>query len=207
MTTSSSGSENRGNMERLGEGAGAMAGRAADWGMELSGTLFRSAAEVLGGWWSSESPRQAASAWSDRAERDCRSHFEASAGTSSSSTKSSSSQATNAAPKSQHASMQTAGEVHTDGGGTPRETNLGASAEIGDAKVSGGFEAARPGYQFGYVARQNPAYRGRSFDDVEPELRRAWESGSPEKAASGPPGSWPEVRGFVDFAYQHGEES
>jgi hypothetical protein len=68
-----------------------------------------------------------------------------------------------------------------------------------------GFERARPGYQLGYVARQNPAYRGRSFSEVEPELQRVWESRSKTHGSpAGSTSSWPEVRGFVDFAYQQG---
>lgn len=33
------------------------------------------------------------------------------------------------------------------------------------------YEDARPGYLLGYVAATNPDYRGRSYDDVENELR------------------------------------
>ena len=80
----SNSSDDRGNMERVGESAGAMAGRAADFGMEVTGALFRSAAEMLGGWWSSDAPTQAAGAWGDRAEGTCRTHYQASAGASSS---------------------------------------------------------------------------------------------------------------------------
>lgn len=38
-----------GDLERIGAKAGQAAGRAADFGVEVSGALFRSAAEVLGG--------------------------------------------------------------------------------------------------------------------------------------------------------------
>lgn len=236
--------DQRGNLERLGESAGAMAGRAADFGMEVTGSLFRSAAEMLGGWWSSEAPRQAVDTWTDTAERDCRSHYQAtttaggrarSAGTGSPGVESAEgvggTQATHsAAPKSAHASMQAdtgLGSVGTAGefSGSARDTGgLSGSAQIGDTRVSGsarfdskpdsasdsaadGFERARPGYQLGYVARQNPAYRNRSFSDVEPELKRVWESrAKTESGGSESTSSWPEVRGFVDFAYQHGDE-
>lgn len=38
------------------------------------------------------------------------------------------------------------------------------------------FARARTGYAFGYVASRNPGYRGRSFDEVEPELRQGFGS-------------------------------
>lgn len=242
-------------MERVGESVGAMAGRAADWGMEMSGALFRSAAEMLGGWWESDAPRQAATSWSDRAEQNCRTHYQSaatgSAGGSSGvsggmsasgsaggvsgsmsagGTTGGATQATHAAPKSQHAAMQSAGEIETDTGHSGTGSGgaqLGASARIGDTKVRGGanletssnrerttspesasdgFARARPGYQLGYVARQNPAYQGRSFNEIEPELRKVWESRAhTEGSADSSGGSWPEVRGFVDFAYQQGD--
>ena len=228
MRNSSSGNEDRGNLERLGENAGAMAGRAADFGMEVSGALFRSAAEMLGGWWSTDAPGRAAGAWTDDAERSCQSHFQANAGGGGAA---GATQATHAAPKSQHAAMQSAGEVASDSGGGG--VGFDAAARVGETQMSGsahadtpargssaaqregatsmqsatdGFERARPGYQLGYVARQNPAYRGRSFSEVEPELQRVWESRSrTEGGASGSSSTWPEVRGFVDFAYQQGE--
>ena len=225
MRNSNSGTEDRGNMERLGESAGAMAGRAADFGMEITGSLFRSAADMLGGWWSSDAPRQAADAWSGSAERDCRTHYQASGASSAASAGTGSpgvegaggTQATHAAPKSTHASMQAdtgLGEVARN------SSDVGGSGQIGDTRVSGaasfeignsatdGFERAKPGYQLGYVARQNPAYRDRSFSEVEPELKRVWESrgGGAGSGAAESTGSWPEVRGFVDFAYQQAEE-
>ena len=252
MRNTDGGTNDRGNMERVGESVGAMAGRAADFGMEVSGALFRSAADMLGGWWSSDEPSQAATSWGDRAERNCRTHYQTAAsgsvgdasgsvgsasgsagsvsGGMSASGSAGATQATHAAPKSQHAAMQSAGEVTTDTGGSAVEgagTQLGASARIGDTELSGsaniesargrerasspesatdGFERARPGYQLGYVARQNPAYKGRSFNEIEPELRKVWESGARTEGNTGDStGSWPEVRGFVDFAYQQGD--
>jgi hypothetical protein len=62
----------------------------------------------------------------------------------------------------------------------------------------GDYESTRPLYQFGFVARQNPSYRGRSFNEVEPELRSAWES-----ASSGRSRDWNEVRDYVGFSYRN----
>ncbi len=234
MNNSNSGSDDRGNLEKLGGAAGAMAGRAADFGMEVSGAIFKSAAEMLGGWWSSDEPRQAAGAWNEQ-ENNYRSHFQASAGSSSGTGATSgvrasgsvggvsgsvsaggstgdSSGSTGVAPKSQHGAMQTAGKLTTAEDGSGAYATGGA--QIGDTRVEGalsmdsasdGFARARPGYQLGYVARQNPAYRGRSFTEVEPELRKVWESrAKTEGGSSSSSSSWPEVRGFVDFAYQQG---
>jgi hypothetical protein len=44
--------------------------------------------------------------------------------------------------------------------------------ELGTTGVD--YDNARLGYGVGHVAGRNPDYRGRSFDDVEPDLRRGW---------------------------------
>jgi hypothetical protein len=216
MRDSSTDGNDRGNLERMGESAGALAGRAADFGMEVSGALFKSAAQMLGGWWSSDAPQQAAGSWTG-AEGRCRTHYQASAsGATSGAGTTGSTDAADVAPKSSKGAMQTAGQLTTatDGSGA-FETS--AAAQVGDARVEGsmsldsasdGFERARPGYQLGHVARQNPAYKGRSFTEVEPELRKVWESrAQTQGSAYDSSSSWPEVRGYVDFAYQQGAES
>lgn len=154
-----------GDMERLGESAGAMMGRAAEAGVDVTSRIVRSAADMLGGWWSSEAPRRAASEWSDDVERRCRTHYE-----------------------SESSSRQTTGPAGESSGSDPR-------------REGSGFDRARPGYRFGHVAGRNPDYRGRDFGEVEPELKRVWERGD-ERA-----GSWPEVRGYVDFGYQQQGEA
>lgn len=203
MAGSREGNGERGNLERLGASTGAMAGKAADFGMELTGAFFRSAAEVLGGWWSGEGPRMAADAWTEDAERDCRTHFgrtqtdtgrpaEGAGGTQAT---------TSAAPKSASAAMK------ADSGGVSGSAEAGGAHVSGEARLddsaSDGFERARAGYQLGWVAKQNPAYRERSFEEVEPELRQVWESrasaGGDE--GDGSIGLWPEVRGYVDYGF------
>jgi len=43
--------------------------------------------------------------------------------------------------------------------------------------TSGGrWEDVEPAYRYGYEMRNNPAYRGRTWTEAEPELRRDWES-------------------------------
>jgi hypothetical protein len=58
------------------------------------------------------------------------------------------------------------------------------------------YEAARPLYQFGFVARHNPDYQNRSFREVEPELERAWK-GEPSTRY----GAWSDVRDYVGYGY------
>ncbi len=36
------------------------------------------------------------------------------------------------------------------------------------------YDDARVGYGVGHMAGRNPDYRGRSFEEVEPELRAGW---------------------------------
>lgn len=137
----------RGPFEKIGEGVGGLAGRAAgqatDMAMNAAGAVFGSAMEALGGWWATDSARDASRSFEGR-DGTCRRHFESSAGT-------------------------------------------GASRS---------YESARPLYQFGHVAGQNPDYQGRSFDEVEPDLQRAW-----GREQSSTFGEWPEVRGYVGFGY------
>jgi len=59
------------------------------------------------------------------------------------------------------------------------------------------YSSTRPYYQFGFVAGRNPGYSGRSFSEVEPELRRAWSS-SPQSRER----DWDEVRDYVGFSFQ-----
>ena len=36
------------------------------------------------------------------------------------------------------------------------------------------YDAARPAYQLGHLARHNPDYRGRAFEDIESDLQKGW---------------------------------
>ena len=68
------------------------------------------------------------------------------------------------------------------------------------AKGSGSYDTARPAYQLGYLAGNNPDYQDRKFDDVETDLRRGWESQSASRA------DWNDVRGYARDAYDRGRE-
>jgi hypothetical protein len=58
------------------------------------------------------------------------------------------------------------------------------------------FDRARTGYAFGYVASRNPGYQGRSFDEVEVELREGF---GPELAAD-----YDLLREFTRYGYGRG---
>ena len=47
------------------------------------------------------------------------------------------------------------------------------------------------------LASANPEYKGRRFEEIEPNLQRAWGEDQTKRF-----GSWPEVRGFVSFGYE-----
>ncbi|HSU95829.1 MAG TPA: YsnF/AvaK domain-containing protein [Gemmatimonadaceae bacterium] len=65
------------------------------------------------------------------------------------------------------------------------------------------YDRARPAYELGYLASQNPDYRGRSFDQVESDLRRGW---TPEvERETGY--SWNDARNVVAEGYAHGSTS
>jgi hypothetical protein len=61
------------------------------------------------------------------------------------------------------------------------------------------WDDARGFYNFGRLARRNPDYEGRQFDEIEPELRQGWRS-----EGTGPFRSWDEVRPYVQTGYSEG---
>ncbi len=63
------------------------------------------------------------------------------------------------------------------------------------------YERARPAYQLGHVAGFNPEYQGRTFDEIEPDLRRGWTS---DVAASSD--DWENVRDYARDAFERGQE-
>jgi hypothetical protein len=59
------------------------------------------------------------------------------------------------------------------------------------------FEVSRPAYHLGQIASRNPDYRGRRFDEIEPELRLGWTDELREKY-----GTWDAVRDRVRVGYE-----
>lgn len=58
------------------------------------------------------------------------------------------------------------------------------------------YEAIRPAYQLGHLARKNPDYEGRDFESIEPELRAGW-----AEPVSSRHGDWAQVREYARDAY------
>src|SRR5215211_3535314 len=52
-----------------------------------------------------------------------------------------------------------------------------------------GFEDVRPAYHLGHVAAHNPDYANRSWNDVESDLQRGWNSDASQQY-----GDWSTVR-------------
>jgi hypothetical protein len=57
------------------------------------------------------------------------------------------------------------------------------------------FEQARPGYALGYIAARNPDYRGRAFEEVEPDLRHGF---------TDPGVDYDSLREFARYGYGRG---
>jgi hypothetical protein len=57
------------------------------------------------------------------------------------------------------------------------------------------YDDARHFYRLGHLARRNPAYRDRSFAEIEPELRAGW------SGQAGRFQTWDDVRPFVQGGY------
>ena len=64
---------------------------------------------------------------------------------------------------------------------------------------SSSYDSVRPAYQLGHVAGHNPDYRGRQFDDVEPDLRRGWESHQGNS-------DWHSVRDYARESYGRSQQ-
>ena len=65
------------------------------------------------------------------------------------------------------------------------------------APAGGSWDRARPAYQLGHLAAANPAYRGRSFADIETDLQHGWKG---DTAAT--IGEWQSVRDLARCAYE-----
>jgi len=61
------------------------------------------------------------------------------------------------------------------------------------------YDDVRPAYQLGHLASRNPDYRGRSFDEVETDLRRGWSDDIGTRY-----GDWASVRGYAQEGYARG---
>ncbi|MDQ2889739.1 MAG: YsnF/AvaK domain-containing protein [Gemmatimonadota bacterium] len=61
------------------------------------------------------------------------------------------------------------------------------------------YDQARPAYQLGYVASQNPDYKGKSFDKIEPDVKRGWTKDMEQQYRG-----WSDVRMYAQEGYERG---
>lgn len=73
-----------------------------------------------------------------------------------------------------------------------QESYRGATGLPPDAR----YEQVRPAFHLGQAAASNPDYRGRAFEEIEPDLRHGWTA---EVGARH--GDWADVRGYTRAAY------
>ncbi|HEY0150824.1 MAG TPA: hypothetical protein VGB92_02435 [Longimicrobium sp.] len=192
----SGGAGNQGNMQKIGEGLGGMLGQMADNAMSMFGPMLNN----MGGWWAQAGNAQQGgggsvhASFNSEADNRCRTHFEAQGraqGVGQASTGGhvggvTGSMSGGGASGSMHASGSTAGGDHSGG----------ISAQGSTQGRARSYEEVRPLYQFGHMAGQNPDYQGRAFHQVEGELQSHWGSEQSQQH-----GSWPDVRGYVEFGY------
>ena len=60
------------------------------------------------------------------------------------------------------------------------------------------YEDVRPAYVAGHLAGRNPDYEGRSFEEVESDLRCGWSTDIVRRC-----GEWPGVRRYAHAAFDH----
>jgi len=58
------------------------------------------------------------------------------------------------------------------------------------------YDDVRPAYQLGHIASMNPDYNGRTFDEVESDLRHGWSNNLRARH-----GDWSAVRPYAEEAY------
>jgi hypothetical protein len=71
-----------------------------------------------------------------------------------------------------------------------------------NAKADESYERpeVRGAYYLGQIASHNPDYETRRFDEIEPELRRGWETCDADC------GEWSRVRGYASEGFRYGVE-
>ena len=82
------------------------------------------------------------------------------------------------------------------------EAEYRAHYEAGGAREGTAYEDVRPAYQLGHLARHNPDYAGRDFEEIEDDLERGWTASARPSAPE-----WGAVRGYARAAYTRGGAS
>jgi hypothetical protein len=62
------------------------------------------------------------------------------------------------------------------------------------------YDTYRDYYQFGHLAGRNPDYEGRSFEEIENDLRRTWRAKNDARY-----GRWEDVRDYVEEGYRRND--
>ncbi len=160
------------------------------------GTIIGGIAGAVSGWWAGRAISDAASHASDEDEAYYRSHYD----TGTPGAMGVGSSASPASPAAASGGALGTATGASSGMGVAEPTGaapMGAGA-MGAGAMGGGrsYEDVRPAYQIGHLAGRNPDYQGRSFEDVEADLRRGW---TPEVSARY--GRWDEVRDYARSAY------
>lgn len=65
-----------------------------------------------------------------------------------------------------------------------------------DRLADGSYDRIRPAYVTGHLAGRNPEYAGRSFEDVESDLRCGWNADVAQHC-----GEWPTMRRYARVAF------
>ncbi|MGI8510060.1 MAG: DUF2382 domain-containing protein [Gemmatimonadaceae bacterium] len=91
--------------------------------------------------------------------------------------------------------VSNAATTYTENNDTQYKSHFDSQAS-GSRGRFGSYDKARPLYQLGHVAAQNPDYRGKNFDQIEPDIKRGWNKDMEQQY-----GSWKDVRGTVGSAY------
>lgn len=76
-----------------------------------------------------------------------------------------------------------------------REHHAGSGAHLADMS----YDRVQPAYHLGHAASRNPDYRGRTFDEVEPDLRHGWHDDVRARH-----GDWSQARAYARAAYERG---
>jgi uncharacterized protein (TIGR02271 family) len=63
------------------------------------------------------------------------------------------------------------------------------------ASTGASYDTYEPGYQYGYTMASDPRYQGRSYDEVEPDLRSGYENRHPG-------GTWEKIKDSVRYGWE-----
>jgi hypothetical protein len=143
------------------------------------GTIIGGIAGAVSGWWSGRAISEAASSF-DHDEDHYRTHH------------------TSAGSSSLGSASMGSGSMSSASSGSMSSSSMGSSSMGASA---GGYDSVRPAYQLGHLAGLNPDYHGRQFDDIEPDLRRGWESQPGDSRAD-----WHGVRDYARAAYGRSQQ-